>query len=247
MGTACGMATLTRLQASPPSTDAPDRRRPAVAIEGRKLVACFAAGIVLLNVANLISLLPPVWKDGVGTRGWLLLDRENNPSTWFSAAMLATAGGLLMVIRAARPATERRWWLFLAVVMGAMSLDEVSTAHEQVQALMGRGDGWLYYTWVFPALMATAVVGVLAWRFLGRVSRPLRMRATVAAGVFLSGAIVTEVLGGFWTQEHGVANRTHFVRTTIEENLEMIGVLLFVAALARFAAEIRARVRIDVD
>ena len=195
-----------------------------LAVGRRQVVVGLLAVVALLNVANGWSIA--FGADSSASR-YLLLALERNPSTWFSALLLAMAGSLALVV--GRQRADATTWNLIAGLLWLLSLDEVASFHERfggIPVIPGVGSrGWAGAGVVLVALVAVKLVPWAA-------ALDGRLRFTLFAGgaVFVTGAIGFEVLSG----NHEVANGTdtaYWTLATIEENLEMLGALLVVRGL----------------
>ncbi len=188
---------------------------------------------------------------------FLHLDVENNLPTFFATLLLLFAAGLLAVI--ARLEWKRggvgSWnWTLLAFGFLAMSADEAISLHERLnepirRLLSGTGGrhGWLYFAWTIPGLAVVAALGLVFLRFLLRLP-PRISRAFVLGGtLYVSGIIGLELICGRYAEIHGVFNLTYSLLATLEESLEMSGVIVFVRALLIYLAETYGSLRIDFD
>lgn len=193
-----------------------------VVLAERRVVAGLLVAIAVLNVLNALNIALLEERDG-----WLLLGQEKNPSTWFSAAQLALAGALAWAVGRRRPDAAR--WNLVAGVLVVLSLDEVAAFHEKLGGLPiipGIGDR----AWAGAGLLLVAVV---AWRLvpwaLG-LERHLRFGLLVGGAVFVAGAVGIEVLAGGWEADHG-QDRMFWVLSSVEEDLELLGVFVVVRVL----------------
>ena len=60
----------------------------------------------------------------------------------------------------------------------------------------------------------------------------------IAAGaIFVGGAIGVEMLGGHWFVTQGRDNVTYVALQTLEETMEMMGIVVFIYALAEYLDE----------
>jgi hypothetical protein len=168
------------------------------------------------------------------------VDDEANAPTWYSSMTLLLAAALLLAI--ARTVRERRdpdWrhWAALAAVFAALSLDEVAQIHELLIApLRGRigvDDGWLYYPWVIPGAIFAIVVAASFARFLLRLTPVTRTLFIVAGAIYVAGTLGVETLTARLDFEYGAADPAYVVAATIEETLEMAGIIIFLHALVR--------------
>lgn len=179
-----------------------------------------------------------------GVARFFRLDGERNVPTFFSAALLAIAAALLGfhgAHHAQRGDAQARQWTILAWIFTLLSLDEIAGVHEYLGRLLREAthlEKWVHFVWPFPALALVAIL-YLAYRpWFASLDRATR-RGTVFAGVvYLSGATLMELVGGaYWARVGAYTmDLTYTLITTVEESLEMIGMLLFIGVLLRYPA-----------
>ncbi|KPJ78880.1 MAG: hypothetical protein AMJ58_13020 [Gammaproteobacteria bacterium SG8_30] len=161
---------------------------------------------------------------------------ERNLPTFYSAcAMLVCSGLLLLIARLewSRPRGVGLYWAVLAAVFCGLACDEMLVLHEKliapVRNLLGTS-GALYYAWVIPyGAFALAFAGAYS-RFLSRLPRRSALLFVLSGAVFVSGALVLEMLGAAWIESygHGVG---YVAFQTVEEAFEMSGIVLFIFSL----------------
>jgi hypothetical protein len=142
------------------------------------------------------------------------------------------------------------WWGRVAAAVPAfMAVDEFLMLHERMidpmRRLLGTGGGWLYYTWVVPGFVLIVVVIAVGYRWLGSLGRVARRRTLLGAAVFVTGAVVLEVLAGRLVDGGSSSPTAWSVLNTlssIEEFLEMAGVAVAAEGLLLGLARLRARV-----
>lgn len=167
------------------------------------------------------------------------LDVERNVPTVFSTLLLLSAAALLFHIRRherLRDSRDVARWTVLAIGFGYMAIDEIGHLHELLirpgRELLGdRAFGPFYYAWVIPA---SAIVLVLAAYFLGflqRLPAPTRLGFTLGGLLFVGGAVGLEMLEGRHDELYGERNLTYQAYVTLEEAMEMAGVIVFIHAL----------------
>lgn len=211
----------------------------------RRLVAV----LVLLNLANLV-VIARIESAGRGGRihHWFSFDQESNFPAWFSSLLLAAAAlaTLLAAADARRGRPFVRHWALLGVVFTYLSLDEAATIHERIGSLLrDRYDlsGPLYYAGIIPALALVAVVAPGYIRFVAHLEPTVRRMVVGAAALYVGGAAGVESLTGWWVDAHpGPRTIALEVVATIEENLEMLGVILFLAAVLLHLRQREARI-----
>ncbi|QSX77691.1 hypothetical protein [Agrilutibacter solisilvae] len=178
-------------------------------------------------------------RDQVPGLAWVTLDGEHNIPALFSTLLLLAAALLLaLVARLARDAKagDVSKWVLLALGFFFMGIDESMSVHERLidpmrNLLGGRELGIFFFAWVVPAIV---LVGGLALYFLPFVFRLPRTTAVafVASGaLYLGGALGVELVEGWWREGHGHVNVMYHVLVTLEESLEMAGVIFFIRAL----------------
>jgi hypothetical protein len=62
----------------------------------------------------------------------------------------------------------------------------------------------------------------------------IRLRFVLSASLFIAGAIGFELIGGGYGDRHGFENMTYAMIVTLEESLEMAGVIVFIHALISY-------------
>ncbi len=95
--------------------------------------------------------------------------------------------------------------------------------------------GPLYYAWVVPYGLATGVLLLLSWRFIAGLPRVTRRLCIVAGIVYLVGALGMEMIEGwYYTSQGETVDIVYVMFGTVEELLEMVGVLVFAYALMHY-------------
>jgi hypothetical protein len=185
------------------------------------------------------------------------VDDEMNVPTWYSSFGLGVSGmllGLIAWVKFARRGAYRFHWAGLSGLFILLSMDEVATIHESAidplrEAL--HAGGLLYYTWVIPGAAFVAIVGLTYLPFLFRLPRPTGWRFLLAGAVYVGGAIGLEMITGVVADAYGEQTFAYVLVTTLEEFMEMLGVVIFIGALLEYLAvevgEITVRFQSDDD
>jgi hypothetical protein len=218
---------------------------PAIAvITPRVLIAVFVPAILLLNVANAIAVFLYHHRHHHGGRFFneFSLDREANVPSWFSSALLLTAAAVVALVALDALARKSRWgrhWAGLSVVYVVLSMDETSEIHERIGSWLRAHlnlHGPFHYAGVIPALALAVFVGVTYIRFLRALPRDTLLGILISAAIYIGGAAGVEAASGWWAEGHGSKSTALLLVSTVEENLEMFGTLLFIlVVLAYFA------------
>jgi len=210
------------------------------------LVGVLSAGAALLLLGSVILQTAKYFfgYSRVGLIQLLYVDEEFNIPASYAVLLLLIAVLLLAAITAVlrdRGDSSASHWMALTLMFLLMAADEGLSFHEQLvvpmRGLLGAGNlGVLYFAWVVPGIV---VVGLVVAAFMGFVTRlPARTRRlfVCAAGLYVLGALGMELVAGPYAEINGNATFAYSMMATLEEALEMAGVLLFVYALLGFIA-----------
>lgn len=205
--------------------------------------------LVVLNLANLVA-IARIASVGRGGRihQWFSFDQESNFPAWFSSMLLAGAAvaTALAAADARRRAPFARHWAVLAVVFTYLSLDEAAVIHERIGSLLRERydlSGLLHYAGIIPALALVAVVAPAYIRFVAHLEPTVRRMVLGAAALYVGGAAGVEALTGWWVDAHrGPRTIPLELVATVEENLEMLGAILFLTAVLVHLRQRQARI-----
>lgn len=221
-------------------------------LDTARILRVLVALVVGLQALHLVTL---VLRYGLGDfwlHGFVPMfdtDHEKNAPTYFSALNMLLCAQLLALIAA----IERRrrspafaGWVLLTVIFVLLPFDELFELHEfigrAVKATL-HTSGVFGYAWVIPYGLLTAGCAVLLLRLLAKAPADTRARLVVSGAVYVAGAIALEMLGS-WIIDRTGGEKTlaYALSTTVEELLEMSGIVLFTRALLlhleRYAAVI---------
>jgi hypothetical protein len=160
------------------------------------------------------------------------LSYEGNVPTWYTSLLLFATAALLFVIGAEARKSRAPFgahWYALGAGFLYISMDEVVSLHEHAGWL--RLGGVLYFSWVIPAAVVVALVGLSYLRFLMHLQRKTRIRFIVAGAIYVGGAVGMELPLGYWTERAGTNNFVYGAIDWVEESMEILGVTLFLLSL----------------
>ena len=165
------------------------------------------------------------------------LDEENNVPAYFSTVLLLVASALLAVVALVvgrQGGHHRRYWWLLALVFLGLSFDEYASLHEVlIEPVRDRvGDRpYLYFGWVVPGAAFVVVAGLFFLRFLLGLERVTRNRFVVAGVVYVGGVLGVELIEGAIASDRGEQNYPYIAALTVQEAMEMLGIIVFIWAL----------------
>jgi hypothetical protein len=226
-------------------------------IRSRRIIKYFLfaiLGLVFLNVTGRFL------KYGLGVDSLVLenlMERidfnfEGTITSWYSSGLLLLCSLLLAVIASVKRAARdphALHWSGLSVVFLYLSIDEAASIHELAISPLRNAfntGGWLYFPWVIIAAPLLVIFFFVYLKFLAHLPPKTRRFFIVAGAIYVGGALGMELVGGRHIDLWGRGNMAYVLISTIEETLEMIGLVLFVHALLHYTdsnlEEIRFRV-----
>ena len=207
-------------------------------LQPKSVALCFFWVVLALTVAN--SVVQFFYFYSADHRGYLELfdvGIEESVPTLYSAVAIFVSSLLLAVhalVSKRANDGEFGYWLALAAIMLFLGVDEGVTIHEiltnRLAEYMDR-EGFLYFLWVIPYGIATMVVGLVFLRFLLRLPSRTRALFLTAGFIFVVGAVGVEMFSGREADLHGTDTIAYTVLYSIEEFLEMTGIVVFIYAL----------------
>ncbi|RMF79290.1 MAG: hypothetical protein D6737_11980 [Chloroflexi bacterium] len=180
------------------------------------------------------------------------VNREGNIPTWFSSSILLFAALLFAVIAYAvrqRGGTlQARWW-GLAAILLYLSIDEAAAIHEKLTVPLQDSlhvTGYLYFAWVLVGIPLALIVTLTYLRFVWHLPAHIRRLFFLAGAVYLGGALGVEIISANqWYLNDGTSLIFSTIGT-VEEWMEMMGVVIIIYALLRYIGETVGEVRVAV-
>lgn len=199
-----------------------------------------------------------------GFRRLLNMSGEGNLPAWYSASLMLLAGALLAVIAigksAGRDPYRAHWWVLSAGFV-YMAADEAASIHEMLNRLARvlpiQDEGALGYPWVVVGGSIVLVLAAFFLRFVTRLNPDIRWRVVLSGALFVGGAIGVEMVGArladaqalytdpLW-EERGDFTSQYMIAVSIEETLELLGIIAFIDALLRQLRMTHRSIRVEV-
>lgn len=218
---------------------------------GRAALVLGGVAVTLVAISVVLSVAKVVFHSD--RLEWLVdlfrLNREANIPSFFSGVLFLLAAALLVVVWRTRRGGGRWAWMLLAGLFTFLTYDELFSVHERlIDPLREALDlsGALYFAWIPVYAVAVLAVGGLFWGVWRRLSRRQRFWFAAAATTYLIGAVGFEMVGGArYSGEEG--DLVYGLLYTIEESLEMAGLILFVYALLALLAELDPPASLQIE
>ena len=167
------------------------------------------------------------------------LDEEINIPTLYSSLALAFCSILLAIISYMKKVIAspyKTYWKVLSLIFLYLAIDEMCSIHEILSALRPvlNAGGLFYFTWVVPGSIFVALFVIVFWRFIQYLPKRIKNLFLIAGSIYVGGAIGLEMIGGYYSEAYGENTPTYALITTIEESLEMFGIVVFIYALLSY-------------
>jgi hypothetical protein len=217
---------------------------PLITISQKKLTVMLIIIVLALNSISFIGRTVEYLLGIKETTEFVRLfhiGEEGNITTWYSALSLLFSATLLALITKAKIAVGDpfvRHWKILAIIFVYLSLDEAASIHEismePLQAMFNT-TGIFYFAWVIIALPLMLLFFIMYFNFLRHLPQPICRLFIVSGVLYVTGALGLELIEGyFWSQESLRWGIIVPMLTTVEEFLEMLGIVIFIFALISY-------------
>ena len=175
----------------------------------------------------------------------LNVDEEGSIPTLFSSLAMLLCAILAMMISPycnEEAHRYRKLWRLLVVILLFMCLDEIASFHESlispVRSALSVG-GFFYFAWVIPGMALVLVLALVYLRFILHLPSKTRWLVAVASILSVWGALGMEMIGGYVIDLYG-RTPIYVVITTVEESLEILGIVILIYALMRYMVNLEA-------
>lgn len=226
----------------------------------------------LLKIIALITVLHLVWQylylnfdDTIPffstIAWWFNVDYEGTIPSAYSSFTLFVCAFLLGCIASLKLSTRNKFalhWAFLCFLFLTAAWDEATQIHEKfidsdialkVLSVLGfEPQGvFAFGSWIVVILPILFLIGLFYLKFLFSLPREQRKLFILGAVIFLSGAVLTELLNSWIWESVGFNMEAplYIVFTTIEETLEMLGVATFIYSLLLYLENMLGHITLD--
>ena len=167
-------------------------------------------------------------------------DRESNFPSLYSALTLGFCSFLLAIVTAIKREIKAKYirhWQALTYIFFFLAIDETCGIHEIFIPIVRRlvkVEGIFYFAWVIPAFFVVAVFLIAFRKFVFSLPAPTKFLFIASGTVYIFGALGLELVGGYLADNYGFNTVGYTVASTIEELLEMFGIVIFTHALLSY-------------
>jgi hypothetical protein len=172
------------------------------------------------------------------------LDEEGNFPSAFSAFLLLWCFFLIKIISEIKKRERdryKRYWRNLAFVFLYLSLDELVSLHENVinplRRIFGFA-GFLRFAWVVPAAILLVFLIFYFFKFFLSLQTRMKISILLAGCLYIGGGMGIEMINGKYVDLYGKYNFNYAILMTIEESLEMFGIVIMINTLLTYLKQL---------
>ena len=211
-----------------------------ITLDSSKIVRFLSIIALLLIIANSIMLFIYFKVDNPDKFDFVQmvdLDQEANLPTVFSSSLLLIVGFLFYLLHTSiklKEKTTHYYWLGLSCIFVYLGFDEGAQIHETIGDFTEKfvhASGYIYYPWVLSYGLLVVVLGLSYLRFFLRMQKKVFYSFMLAAFIYIGGAVGFELLGAKEASVHASDTPLYCTLYTIEESLEMFGVIYLISIL----------------
>ena len=202
----------------------------------------FTIIIIVLLVAHIVG---QFLRFGFGIKSEIIsgfnFGYERNFPTFYSSFLLLLCSLILFFISFVKKILNDHknifHWSILGIIFLFLSLDEMLVIHEKLIKPLRHffdASGYFYFAWVIPYSVLVLILFITYFKFLRSLDKKTKMTFILSGITFISGAIVMEMIGANHFEVYGDNNPVYVIYQTIEEVLEMSGVVIFIYGLISY-------------
>jgi hypothetical protein len=131
----------------------------------------------------------------------------------------------------------KKHWKILSFIFLYLSLDEAFQIHEKfvdpLRSLLN-ATGVLFFTWIVPFGFLVGIFLLSYSKFLFHLPASTKKMFVAASILYIGGALGVEMLGGYLASTVGMQTIPYLITATVEEFLEMLGIVVLIHALISY-------------
>jgi hypothetical protein len=174
--------------------------------------------------------------------GKLYIDGKANLPSYVNALLLVISSFFLLITWSLERLRDRRKsvnWLLLSIIFLFLSLDETIGLHDFIVSGLPQGDdadNRLFFAWMLPYGFAAGLFSIYQVRFLSRIDPEFAVGFFFGGLIYIFGAIGMELIGTNVAMTFGSRGIPYALSVTIEESMEMCGLVVFIHFLIRYVS-----------
>ena len=212
-----------------------------------QLLLVFFVGFTLAHIAGQLAEIHPSRNFGL-----FLFDLSGKQSIprFFSTVMLLLCSGLLLTIAVAKKRDNTPgflYWLGLAFIFLLLSITKNTAIHENlavsIRSVLNMSK-IQFYAWAYG--MVSVIFLVVYLRFLLGLPRRTMFLFAIGGAVFIGGAFGLDLVVAYLGKSFDHQTLAYIGLSTLEEVLEMAGIIVFVYALLSYMSSELKWIRVRI-
>ena len=217
---------------------------PSLNLSPQKILKILSIAIACLI---LLSFLEKIAINGLNslattefTTRFFGLDEEANFPSLYSTVTLFFCSFLLAIITSIKKSVKSRYvkfWQALSLIFLFLAIDENCSIHEILIPLIRivfKTRDFFYFPWVIPAFILLIIFLITFREFILNLPAKIRNLFLLAGGIYVTGALGMELISGYLADNSGLETTSYWLAASIEEFLEMFGILIFIYGLLSY-------------
>lgn len=236
-------------------SDRSTRVDPAVSFKASSILKYLVIAILILLMLHFLVIISFQMGFKFAGIGKLYFDREDSLPTYFSSFLLLVSAsilGLIAVLKIKDKDAFANHWAILAIIFLALSVDESVSLHESLIDPLRNSfqlTGFLKFSWVIAGGLFVLIFCFSYLKFFLALSKNMRIWFFISGAIYILGAIGFEMLGGNLfnnSLEPHEQSLTYQIVMTIEETIEMSGILLFIFTLLLYIKSYAPKINLAI-
>jgi hypothetical protein len=206
-----------------------------------RILLAVIAGLVILSTIGQVAHHVYGHNHVFGLVNLFYVDSETSIPTAYSSFSWMLCSFTAAIIATAKKQSGDRFvkhWKGFALIFAYIALDEVAAIHElstEPLRFLFNASGFFYFAWIIPGAIFFLLFALSCFKFVKTLPTKTRILLMLAGATFVTGAIGVEMIGAWHDDTFGPqADLTYVLIVTIEETLEMLGVLMLFYALLSY-------------
>lgn len=199
--------------------------------------------LIALHIFSMCIKFIVGYKSAFGLVPMFDFNAEKNLPTLYSFLAILFCSSILWLLSTLKSEKEKKnkfYWVGLCFIFIFLGLDEFFVIHEGAinisrELLSGyTTNSYLYYAWFIPYCAVFIFIAVFYVKFFFRLPANTRLQFILAAATFVAGAVGMEMIGGRYYSAVGESDVIYTFIYTLEETLEMLGIIIFIYSLSSY-------------
>ena len=172
------------------------------------------------------------------------LDMEQNIPTLFSSLLFSFNSFLFYLLSKVK--NKSNYWYGLSLIFLFLAFDESAKIHEYIGDFTENyvdASGFLYYPWFISYSILLIILSIIYANFFLQMNKKILYSFILCAFMFCTGAIGFDILGGYEADLNGNDTIKYCILYTIEESLEMFGLIYLSSILLGLLEGIKIEIK----